>query len=471
MKIKASLTLITAMAFTPLHADTTNEIESGRQQALAMSIDINQYPDALDEFTQQIELCGTGVVEGFIGENRCTHTIKLDSNFLSPIKEKTGYIYDENWPFAEGVQFISATEQEMEDVPEAWDLKDVGPMTDIHSQKCGDCWSTSSRKLLEQALATHGTLDPNGNLFKLSEQTTLSSCCTWCGSCSGGYMSTPDFFSTSGPRAYGYGLPTRNLDPYLGVNSSCKFNATQLKSFEHKLITAPYVGTSLAYSRYFKAKDRSGPKVRNTMALMKKYKSNALVTISAISSSGGIVTSCSNINSGGNHMQNIVGWYKSNNTSIARIQNSWGTSHGQDGYLHLKWECGEGKFNRGVGVSTRVGVYKLPENCNGLANAVAGGNRRFARETGRESVVLGQESSVPQTCTWLPQAGIIDVISADGCVIRVSPEVPTEYHVTAKEASCGSATSSMALVIPTDTDGNPQGDGRILTPLGFTSKN
>jgi|GEM_PF-935697 len=463
---------VSAFLVTPLHANPAQINDEMLIQALGQGlqqgIDLSKYPDALAEFKEHVSNCGPGVVEGFTGENRCTHTIRLDQTFLTPIREKTGYIYDPEWPLADGVQFMTASQKEMDEVPEAWDLKDVGPMTDIHSQKCGDCWSTSSRKLLEQALATHGTHNPDGSLIGLSEQTTLSSCCTWCGSCSGGYMSTPNFFSVEGSNAYGYGLPTRDLDPYKGANSSCKFTKDQLKGFEHKLITAPYVGSSLAYSRFFKPEERSGPKVRNTMALMHKYKSNALITISAISSSGGIITSCSNINSGGNHMQNIVGWYKSGAENIARIQNSWGTSHGQNGYTHLRWECGEGKFNRGAGVSTRVGVYKLPESCSSISNAYAGNSQRFVRGPGRESVVIGRESSVPQTCTWLPQAGIVEVLSPDGCMIRVSPELPTEYHVTAIDHSCGTETSAMTVVTPTDHDGTPTGDGKLLTPHGIT---
>jgi hypothetical protein len=451
----AGVALATSISQTQLTYIKTATLKQG--------VVIENYPDAHQELKEQVSACGLGVVQGWQGINRCTHTIKVDDWFLRPMAEKTGYIEEKNWAQQEGVQFISATQKEMEELPDHWDLSDVGEMTDIHRQDCGDCWSTSSRKLLEQALVTHGVRTETGELVQLSAQTTLSSCCTWCGSCNGGYMRTPDFFSQD--KSYQYGLPTRELDPYRGSNSSCKFSSQELKSFAPKLVSAPYVGSSLNHSRFFKG-ITNGPKVKNTMALMMKYKSNALVTISAISSNGGIITNCSNINSGGNHMQNIVGWYQNEGETIARVQNSWGTSHGQDGYTHLKWECGSGRFNRGLGVSTRVGIFEAPGVCAKVADAYVGSDRKFVRVNDGDSVVLGRPSKIKQSCTWLPKAGILETLSDDGCMVRVSPKVATEYHKLAQDPECGSVVSSMVLVTPVDRRHMSLSGSRVLTPHG-----
>jgi hypothetical protein len=230
--------------------------------------------------------------------------------------------------------------------------------------------------------------------------------------------------------------------------------------WDYRMLQAPYVGSSLNYSRAIKTKDRKGVQVGNIQAMMMKHKSSSVVTISAISQSGGIIKSCSNINSGGNHMQNVVGWYYDNGDLIARVQNSWGTSHGQEGYTHIKWECGNERLNRGLGRSARVGVYMIPVSCKSLADAYTGPDVKFQKEKG---VTIGRTPKNAQSCSWLPTEGLSDPAS---CRPIANPTMTTEYHLTAS-TDCGEA-SAMVLVTPLDGQTKLSGN-KIRTPHGVVT--
>jgi len=442
--------ILILVVITGKNAQTENavidaELEKAILSVVPAGIDIDNYPEAKAELVEHVEACGLGVVEGApkTAENHCHYRIKIDDVFLQKPLNKTGFIYDAEWPFENGVRWVHATQEELDSVPEKWDLAKYGEMIRITRQQCGDCWAQASRANLEQLLFTHeGVNEP------LSTQTLISSCCNH-GSCNGGYMSTPLWIVE-------HGLPLLTKDPYKGSNSRCKFNVSTM-NWDYKLIQAPSIGSSINYSRAIKAKDRQGPKVRNVQAMMIKHKSSAVVTISAISQSGGIIKRCSNINSGGNHMQNVVGWYMDDGDLIARVQNSWGTDHGQNGYTHLRWECGEGRFNRGLGVSTRVGIYIVPLSCKNLADATTGPDTLFQHGKG---VSIGKMAKKGQTCSWTPKKGLSDPHS---CNPVANPSITTEYHLTAK-TDCGES-SAMVLVTPMKGELKLSGN-KILTPWG-----
>ena len=65
--------------------------------------------------------------------------------------------------------------------------------------------------------------------------------------------------------------------------------------------------------------------------------------------------------------------------------------------------------------------------------------------------------------------GIQEVLSTDGCQVRVSPEVTTEYHVIARSKTCGGKVSSMVLVTPKTKMGMKISGNQILTPHGSVS--
>lgn len=409
------------------------------QNVVPRETDIEKYPWAKAELAEHIALCGAGVVEGAGGENRCEYTIRVDELFTTHPNLKTGFIEDPDLMQANGVQFVTATDEMIKDVPESWSFLELGKASEvkINTQVCGDCWSQATTKALEYMIAAH-----DNKLEELSVQTQISTCSNH-GSCNGGYMSAPDFLIR-------YGNPFEVQDPYQGRNSSCKFDMSRA-DFKYKLKSAPYVGSSLMASRAHRGK-YSGPKVSNIKAMMVKYKSPAVTTIAAISSSGGVIDSCSAINSGGNHMQVIVGWYPHPHRGgyeTAVLNNSWGTSHGQNGFTHIRWECGEGRLNRGVGRSARV--YEYEPECS-VPDAYTGPDRDILLDT---YVKIGKPMKAEIKCRWSPAEGLEDPLS---CETLASPKMTTEYHLEVSSTGCAGVTKSAMVLI------------RPIGPIGPVSK-
>lgn len=424
------------------------------------SADVSQ--DIKIEIKMHVEQCGKDVVGKYDGKptsKGCEYRISLSGFTLQSNTIRGGLLEDDAWPWHSGVKWQAASRKDREDVPVEWDFRELGRASEvkINRQVCGDCWSQASTKALELMIAAH-----DNKIEELSVQTQISRC-SGHGSCGGGYMTAPDFLIK-------YGNPFETQDPYKGYNTSCKFSQAEMNAgFKYKIEDAPWVGNSMRYSRFFKPEAREGAKVENIKALMWKYKSPAVVTIAAIGSNGGIINSCSRINSGGNHMQDIIGWYPHDGYQVAMAWNSWGTNHGQNGVTHMKWECGDGNLNRGLGRYARV--YKYASQCDEEPDAYTGPNKDFVKTTPDHGVMIGKDSGGKQTCTWMPNDGLTQ-ISADGCRQFASPDVTTEYHLTAKNA-CGEQ-SAMVLIRPLkpNQEGYSSGEKEtILTPHGLVEFN
>jgi hypothetical protein len=306
-----------------------------------------------------------------------------------------------------------------------------------------------------------------GKVTELAVQTHISSCSSH-GNCGGGYMSAPDFVVETGN-------PFEVQDPYLGRNSICEFSHEELgKGFEYKVKSAPYVGSSKSHSRFFQGGRSSGlresltrAQVSAIKAMMVKYKSPAVVTIAAISSSGGTINTCSSINSGGNHMQAVVGWGPEGDPNIADVMNSWGLGHGNNGVTRIKWECGEGKLNRGLGKAARV--YEF-QGCDKPADPYTGGDKTFIKSSPEHGVWIGRKPSNGQTCRIEPTAGLSDFDSS-GCRAFASPDRATEYHITAYQPECDDTKSAMVLITPYIEGQDDRDRNVILTPWGEVDLN
>lgn len=464
MRILLCIVLLITACEKVKYQTITKEVEKVIEKVAP--VDMSLYPDAKLRLAEHLVACGEGVVENYVPdckpgepcpvpENRCGYTIKVDAHFLQPEVAQTGYEEDVELVRSNGSQWQAPTPEELAAVPTSWDFLTLGKASQvkINRQQCGDCWSQASTKALEYMAAAH-----LGKILDLSVQTQISRCSNH-GSCGGGYMTAPDFLVE-------YGNPYESQDPYQGRNSSCAFSSQELsQGFETKPEAAPWVGRSLNYSRFYKQSFR-GNTAREIQAMMVKHQSPAVVTIAAISQSSGIIRRCSSINSGGNHMQVVVGWYQDGSDEIAKLNNSWGTSHGQGGFTHIKWECDqEGKLNRGIGRSARVYVMK-PE-CPNQPNAEAGKDVQFVKTSPNHGVLIGHTAKNVQGCTWTPSAGL-QYLTSDHCLAFASPDATTEYHLTAR-TECGEA-SSMVLVTPLGPmrqalSWEKKGH-RVITPLG-----
>ena len=414
------------------------------ENAIPARYDINDpmFARAKEELLAEVEACGPGVVKGATGENRCTHQIVVDQLFLTHPADKTGLLHDPDWAFKDSVKFVAPRPAT---IPDSFDLRDFmkGGQPVIKEQQCGDCWAWASHHGYELVQAIH-----DGKAIDDSVQTVLS--CSGEGTCGGGYMSAVDFIKK--------GLPLEGAFPYLnGVTGKCKFSSTELaKGWEPKMLDTPYIGSSLQYSRALKTASgfTAHASVTEMQEAMLQWKAPLVVTVMAYSASGdGVVSSCSSINSGGNHMVTIVGWDKEGGSYNAHVWNSWGPTHGKGGVSRIKWECGPGQLNRGLGVAAKVVQYKPA--CT-PADATIGKAKYIVLQG--SSVRLGNR--VPgQKCKWTPSQGLSD---PNSCETYASPDISTEYHLSASN-DCGSS-SAMSLVEVWGPKG--QVPGGIRTPLG-----
>lgn len=411
---------------------------------------IDDYPWAKEELIEAVKACGEGVVEGVDKPSSCTFKIKVDDLFLMHPNQKTGLLPMKKFT-GEGIQWVQATEADIKALPEKWDMRDLYPEVNqvaVNRQVCGDCWSQSTTKGFELMLAAH-----DKKIVPLSVQTQISTCKPDYGDCGGGYMTAADFLVK-------IGNPLESQDPYRGTNSSCKFSSEQLsKGFEHKIKAAPWVGNSLMYSRGNKA--RAVNSAEGIYALMHKYKSPALVTVYAYDISGdGIYNSCSAINYQGNHMVDIVGYEKVDGKYVAHVWNSWGKNHGKNGVSRIQHECGEGKLNRGLGLEARVYDYASP--CPNAPEAFTGPDQTLVKYTPNSSVVIGKDAKPGQSCSWAPVDGIVGYLDQGHCHPVVSPNISTEYHVTAK-TECGEASSMILVKVLSE---HMKANDETLTPYG-----
>lgn len=414
---------------------------------------------AREEYEMHVSECGEDVVGDYDGTKTskgCDYRIKLDELFFQSETLKTGLLQNPKAVWEGDAVFAEPSSKDLSNLPTRWSLLDMGVAKDvpINSQTCGDCWSQASTKGLELILAAQ-----IGKIVPLSVQTQISRCSNH-GSCGGGYMTAPSFLVE-------HGNPFEAQDPYQGRNTSCKFSDSELQSgFEYRPLSAPYVGRSLNSSRWFPVDKRAVNEPDDIKAMMIKYKSPAVVTILAISQSGGTITSCSGINSGGNHMQDIVGWGETGDANVAEVWNSWGRNHGNNGITRMKWSCGPGKLNRGLGLAARVYEYK---GCDNPADPYTGGNKEFLKLSPEHGVWIGRVPENGQTCNIMPKTGLSD-FDASGCRAFASPDTATEYHIEAYSKECDDRKSAMALITPlrpsmTD-DEIEKMRSIVLTPFG-----
>lgn len=368
----------------------------------------------------------------------CRYRINVKGKFQEREVIKTGLLTRED-DYYKAV-YAQPSAADLAAVDDKWDLRNFGAVAQVpvKEQKCGDCWAQATVMNLIFSIAAW-----DKKVEDLSIQYHISRCKTTNhGTCGGGYMSAADAILATGQ-------PFETQDPYQGRNSSCAFTDDELgKGFNYHIESAPYVGSSLQYSRFFhegRNGGRSGAKVEAIKAMMQKYRSGGVTTILAISSSGGTINSCSGINSPGNHMQVIIGWGYDGDPNVVDVRNSWGTNHGNNGVTRMVWECGEGRLNRGVGRDVRVYEYK---NCEFPANPyIERPKETFVKDTPQKGVWIGRKGEHGQTCKVTPMEGVTRQ-SSDGCEFFASPDRSVEYHITAYQKDCDDTKSAMVLVQP-----------------------
>lgn len=424
------------------------EVEKIIEKQVDPALELHTAGNAKAFLAEEVEKCGAGVIQGAKDEqgnpikSECGYSFKVDREFIKNHQERTGLIHDPELYQHAGVTFYEPIHMA---VPEDFDLRDLMKKgwQKPKQQQCGDCWAWSTHHALEIILMLNGKLEDR------SVQTVLS--CSGTGTCRGGTMATPNFLVRSG-------VPMEDEYPYRnGVTGSCPFSSSELASgWDPKAIDAPYIGNSMMYSRgaLNATQRRDGSKLAMRKAAIFQNKSPLVSTVAAYSISGdGVYDRCSAINSGGDHMVVEIGWDGGNQ----HVYNSWGPGHGKDGVSRIQAECGEGRLNRGLGVSSRVVMYK--PSCTPPGD-VAFEKPEYMIISG-SALKLGSKQPAGVKCAWTPTTGVAD---PNACETFVSPERTTEYHLAATN-DCGT-TSAMTTVRVLSETTRMVKDDTILTPFG-----
>jgi Papain family cysteine protease len=443
-------------AYAAISSAATKPIPDEVLRLIPSNIDLEkpEYLTSKKELGQLIAQCGPGVVKGAAdarGENlrnACSFQVEMDDLFFENAQTKTGLLINKNWAYEDGVQWFLPLKTRS--LPNNFDLRDLMPngAPEIKKQQCGDCWAWSTHHGLEIARAVH-----DGKPVDHSVQTVLS--CSGQGSCSGGYMSAVDFLL--------HGLPEESEFPYAGYDKRCKYNSAQIsQGWDPKMLATPYVGDSKRFSlaKFDETGSfKDGTQVEEMMQAMYDAKGPLVVTVAAYNISGpGIYNYCSAINSGGNHMVAVVGWDTENGKRNAHVWNSWGKSHGDNGVSRIQWECGQGRLNRGLGVSAKVVQYK--PSCV----APSAGQKYLHEIKSGDSVQIGVDAKPGITCHWTPSAGLSD---PESCNPTAKPSLSTEYHLSATNG-CGTSSSMTLVSLWGSRRG---GKNKVLTPYGVITLN
>lgn len=200
-----------------------------------------------------------------------------------------------------------------EEMPRAFDWRvQANGLPPVNSQAWNDCWAQGTVGVLESLLKIH-----YGSETRMSVQEVIS--CSGSGSARrGGYF------------AHGYhqkyGAVTSAQFPYAGRDVACKRN---LKP-SHFLARWGYVG-----------KQGSRPTTQQMKQAILEHGPIG-VTITANSAlqrftGKGVFKGCSN--GGTNHIEVVVGWDDDEGGGVWIVRNSWGKSHGDNGYAKIPYGC------------------------------------------------------------------------------------------------------------------------------------
>lgn len=196
-------------------------------------------------------------------------------------------------------------------MPWWFDWRNEVPLTEVpicYSQgTCGSCWAWGTTHVLEWLNVIH-----TGHYVRLSKQEILS--CSGSGTCGGGFF------------AHNYqvnpGQGTEAEFPYVGRDVVCKKTSHQFK-----LIKWGYVGQ----------RNRNPTNEELKAAIMHYGPIAVTVTANAKMQSykGGIFNGCSTGRT--NHIVVLVGW--NDQDGVWLVQNSWGQSWGENGFMRIKYGC------------------------------------------------------------------------------------------------------------------------------------
>ncbi len=284
-------------------------------------------------------------------------------------------------------------------LPDAYDSKADGFAGPIRNQgSCGSCWAFAMTRTFEFNLAAAGL-----GVQDLAEQDWVTNADQHYG-CNGGFMDA-DF-------AVDEGVQKEADCPYRARNGvRCNVGA------KTKALRWGFVGA-----------EGRAPTIEELKAAIYQYKALA-VTVAAGSglsnaSDSGAVTRCSDRSI--NHMVTLTGW-----TADGKLimDNSWGTSYGDDGRAYLAQGCNK------LASTVDSALYIVAADGPGPLPPAIRLPREVTINRGAE-LMLGVRAEVGVNYSWSN--------GQTGPMIYVSPTADTTYTLTASNAS-GQAVSSVIV--------------------------
>lgn len=229
--------------------------------------------------------------------------------------------------YKKGFTFVELKDVDV-DLPKKWDWRENGLKVTVRNQgNCGSCWSFSLVAVAQHALMLKGKNPPPG---LLSEQYMVD-CATDMYGCNGGMPDAARWLVA--PK----GAPLLSDYPYTARDGRCEMAN---KTVAGSILEWHYVGES----------DRV-PTIEEIKKAIYLY-GPVSVTVSANSAfsayTSGIYNACSQGQT--NHMVVLTGWDDDTKTWV--LQNSWGTSWGEGGFMRIKWTDSQGRLCNRVGEDT-----------------------------------------------------------------------------------------------------------------------
>jgi cathepsin F len=233
---------------------------------------------------------------------------------LSPQEFKQKYlsalpqIKDDSFPV---LPEVSAAE--LAAIPDSWDWRQKGAVTPIKDQgQCGSCWAFSTVGNVEGQWFLAGN-----KLTGLSEQ-NLVDCDTVDQGCGGGLMSNAfQYIIKNG------GIDTEASYPYLGVDSTCQFKASNIGAKISNWTMIPSDEAQMANYLY-----KQGPVSIAVDAQLWQYYIEGIFDFYFCGSTldhGVLIVAYG-------HGENFLG----EDTDFWTIKNSWGADWGESGYIRLE---------------------------------------------------------------------------------------------------------------------------------------
>lgn len=199
------------------------------------------------------------------------------------------------------------------ELPARFDWRDCAMLPPVNRQLNNDCWAQGSTGVVELLATIAGELGTE----RLSVQATID--CSGDGTAANGGYWAYDFMRTMG-------LPFLKDYPYTGRDSRCRSYSSAFK-----IVRWGNVGERNRYPTAAEVKQALysyGP-VGTTI-----YANGALQSHRG----SGLVNSCAKGRT--NHIEVITGWETdAQGRTIWHVRNSWGSSHGDQGYAKIPHDC------------------------------------------------------------------------------------------------------------------------------------